>query len=330
MYVNTSFQGAIEAIVYKICNSERRNYIKRLCTFALQNIAAHSTARDYLLGENVLPILLRDLGIETESYALETIWQIIHLLCQWGDSPPPLDLILPAAPFLQELLTSNHANTLCNACNIVGAFLKVEGFPERKKMEFVKNVVKILETHSRESVPSYALPIISHFAAGSESETEIVIRCGGIGIIKRLLEECPHIDIKQQVCYIFSNIMCVTAEQVEQLEKAGVIESMVSCLHHDSPLIRTEAAWAIGNLMQNGTLPQIQRAVEMGGIHAMCKLLKDPSEMTIEVTIEGFIHFLKQGEALKEDRNPHILAIEAISGDFYESLSNMPHLKNAK
>src|SRR3990167_6876657 len=133
MYVNTSFQGAIEAIVYKICNSERRNYIKRLCTFALQNIAAHSTARDYLLGENVLPILLRDLGIETESYALETIWQIIHLLCKWGDSPPPLDLILPASPFLQELLTSNNVNTLYNACYIAGAFLKVEGFPEHRE-----------------------------------------------------------------------------------------------------------------------------------------------------------------------------------------------------
>src|SRR3990167_1422946 len=100
---------------------------------------------------------------------------------------------------------------------------------------------------------------------------------------------------------------------------------MVSYLQDDSPLIRTEAAWAISSLMRYGTLPQIQRAVEMGGIHAMCKLLKDPSEMIIEVTIEGFIHFLKQGEALKEDQNPHILAIEAISTDFYESLSNVPH-----
>ena len=298
----------------------------------LENIAAHSTARDYLLGENVLPILLRGLKIETESHALETIWQTIDLLCKWGDSPPPLDLILPAVPFLQQLLTSIDVYTLCNACDIVRAFLKVEGFPERMTMEFVKLVVKILETHSHKSVLSYALLVISYLAAGSELETEIVIRCGGIGITKRLLEECSHIIIKQEACVIFSNIMCGPVEQIEQLEKAGVIESLISYLQDDSPLIRTEAAWAIANLMQNGTLPQIQRAVEMGGIHAMCKLLKDPSEKTIEVTLEGFIHFLKQGEALKEDRNrnPHILAIEAISGDFYESLSNVPHLENAK
>ena len=302
-----------------------------MCTLALENITTTCAGRDYLLGDNVLTILLRDLGIEREPHALDTIWQTIHTLCQWGESPPPVDLILPAVPFLQKVIISGESTTLRNACNIVRFFLTVEGLPEQTKMELVKHVVNILDTHSHKSVLSSALLVIHHLASGSQLETEIVIRCGGIGIAKRLLEKSPHIYIKQQVCQIFANIMCGTAEQIEQLEKEGVTKSLISYLQDDSPLIRTEAAWAIANLMHNGTLPQIRRAVEMGGIHAMCKLLKDPSEMILEVTIEGFINFLKQGEALKEDQNPHILAIEAISEDFYESLSNVPRLTdNAK
>ena len=300
--------------------------VKKLCILSLHKIAGHDTAaRDYLLGENLLPILLRELDNKPTPEIKRAIVHAVYKLCD-GTPAPCLEQILPVIPVLRKLLTSQDPQSLrhnsARSCRIVGTLVLRDSFPESLAIEFCQLIVNLLETQYYSNIVRAALNVISRLAAGNHKQTEIVIRCGGIRITNRLLDRCSKSKlIKQEACAAFSNILCGSTEQIEQMFEEGAIASLISLMNDESPLVRKEAVQAIANLMRHATLSQIQRVVEMGGISAMCNLLKDPHVMILRISLEGISSFVKQGEALRdsmEDENPHIVLIK--EGDFYEML----------
>ena len=286
--------------------------------------------RDYILHENVLPILLRETGEHVKTGLRRNVVWTISNLCR-GKPAPPFDRVSPAIPVLAELIRSTDANIVTDAC---WALSYLSDGEEQKISELLRHgicetVVSLLN-HQAASVQTPALRVIGNIVTGDDFQTETAIRCGALVALKFMLDNNPKKSIKREVCWTISNITAGTVSQIEEVFKAGVIESLINHMKYAEFDVRKEAAWAIANATSSGNPKQIQQLVDKGCVYPLCELVKAPDVRIVAVSLEGIENILERGELLKETRpdreNPYSIEIEENGGlEHLERLATHPN-----
>ena len=223
----------------------------------------------YLLRGNVLPVLLRAFEQETDIDLKRLLLWPITCLCT---SEAPFEFIAPLAPFIIKFISFGDAGVQNTACLLATTLLEREsGMIELSNPEFCRSVIALFDNQIAQM---QALLAICQLLAGDEAQTEIVLQCGAVIALKRILDSDVKPHVKQYVLMSFANLACGTAEQIEEIFKQGVTESLLRIIAHKNDDVRV-AAMVIVNMLYCGTQKQFKQLVEKQCVHALRDLLKD-------------------------------------------------------
>ena len=89
----------------------------------------------------------------------------------------------------------------------------------------------------------------------------------------------------QETARTISNITGGTQEQIQMIIDSGLLSDLIRVLEFDPFEARKEACWAITHLTSGGSIAQILKFVELGGVKPMCQMLTCEDGKIIQVRV---------------------------------------------
>jgi hypothetical protein len=168
-----------------------------------------------------------------------------------------------------------------------------------------------------------ALRALGGVASGTDAQTQVVIDCGALLALRRLMVGGCYSDaIKKEAAWAASNIMAGTRAQIQAALDAGLAAPLMHLLQHDDADIKTEAGWAVANAAHGGTSEQVRALVRLGCIPPLCGLLDAPDAADAGAVLCGVSSILSAGdEYLREAKDAGALEkLEALAASGHERL----------
>ena len=312
-------------------------WVKERCVSALGSIANSSwEATDYLLQENLLPILLREFKYETQQNFHQTARTVMLTICS-SVPAPRTELISSIVPLLvEQIMPQGDTDTvdLSQVCQAINTFTKVltweKRFPELLTQELWENIVRLLDRMSDAKLELAVLGLVRQMVSGGDSQIETVICCGGLAALKRTLNAPNYSLVKLEAFKILSSIATSgNAKHIEKILQAELIEVLLAQVTRY--VNQQEATWVIIDLVKHGNQSQIQQLVDKGCIETLVSVseLRYGTLATHNASFVGIYHFLERGEALKHSRdgkNPYSIIFNNIGG--FKLLSALGRLQS--
>jgi hypothetical protein len=123
--------------------------------------------------------------------------------------------------------------------------------------------------------------------------------------------------IKKEACLAISNITAGTPDQIQMVINAEIIPKLIYILSSAEFEIQKEAAWAISNIISEGTSEQVAYVVSQGALPPIFKLLHCLDDQVASAILDNLENILKMGaNYLQNGANPMVQAINQLDGAF--------------
>ncbi|PKA48398.1 Importin subunit alpha-1a [Apostasia shenzhenica] len=294
--------------------------VREQAMWALGNIAADSPRlRNMVLENGALMPVLAQLNHHARLSKLRIATWLLTNLCK-GKPPPEFEQIKPAIPVLKFLIHTNDEEVIHIAC---WALAYLADGPNNKIQAVIEATVipRLVELllHPSPLVVAPALHAIGNITSGDSTQKTYVIMCGLLQLMFNHLKPIQKRSIKQEACWIISNILAGSQENIQAVINANIISLLIDLLQNGEIDIKKEVAWALVNVTAGGTDDQIKFLVSQGCIKPMCDLLTCSEPKIVAVCLEGLFNILVVGEAERnmEDNggvNPFAKMVEEAQG----------------
>ena len=286
--------------------------VREQAVWALGNIAGDSPrCRDEVLAHGALQPVLAQLNASAKLPMLRNATWTLSNFCR-GKPPPEFHTVKPALPALAQLIMSTDLETLADACWAL-SYLS-DGANDKIAVVIEAGVCgRLVELlmHPSPQVLIPALRTVGNIVTGDDVQTQIIINCGALPPLLRLLTENHKKSIRKEACWTVSNITAGNKDQIQAIIEGGIIAPLVHLLANGDFDIKKEAAWALSNATSGGTHPQIRYLVSQGCIQPLCDLLAAADSRIVTVALEGLENILKVGECDRHDSGATVNAFAA-------------------
>ncbi|XP_072746906.1 importin subunit alpha-1 [Anoplolepis gracilipes] len=291
--------GAVPKLVNLL--KSKSPYVKEQAVWALGNIAGDGPhARDFILRHDALSLLLDlikpDISV---SFMRNIVWTLSNL-CRNKNPPPPFELIKPALPVFDRLLSNADADVLADTCWALsyitdGSNDKIQAVLETG---IIPKLVDLLKSETG-TVLTPALRAVGNIVTGDDIQTDAVISAGGLQHLGALLRH-SRANIVKEAAWAISNITAGNTEQIQQVIKAGLVPPLINVLQFGDYKAQKEAAWAITNLTSGGTIQNLAELIKAGVLSPFCNLLETKDWGVIIVVLDGLTNMLHAAQKVGE------------------------------
>jgi importin subunit alpha-6/7 len=91
--------------------------------------------------------------------------------------------------------------------------------------------------------------MLGNIVTGNEEQTNYIIELDALSILKEIYhypaDSRKSARVRKEICWLVSNIMAGTPQQIDSVIDSGFLEILVSALRFGEQYIRTEACWAV-------------------------------------------------------------------------------------
>nr|CCC90972.1 putative importin alpha subunit [Trypanosoma congolense IL3000] len=265
--------------------------------WAIGNMAGDGVAcRDAALQSNAIPAFLQILADPEQPLGIlrNSTWAISNL-CR-GKPAPPLDLLLPALPYLATLLHHHDPEIVTDASWAISYIS--DGPHERVQAVIDGGVVpRVTELLGSATTPlqTSSIRTIGNIASGNDAQTQVIINCGVLGMLGPLLTHRKR-EIRKETCWTISNIAAGSAPQIDALVGANIFPLVIKCLEGPELDVKKEAVWSIANVTLCGITPHLHYLLNCGVIPPLCDALNTHDAKILTVALEALMGFLQVGE----------------------------------
>ena len=114
-----------------------------------------------------------------------------------------------------------------------------------------------------------ALRICGNIAAGSDAQTDVLVRKGFVALLETMLQS-THESVRKDAAWSLSNIVAGTQLHIDEfLSRKECVNIVVRGLFEERVVIRRELAWVVGNIFIQGSPSQVSRMLAAGGLHGL-------------------------------------------------------------
>lgn len=326
--------GAIPVFVQLL--SSIKDEVREQAVWALGNIAGDCPEfRDLVLecgGLEPLLVQLRHALMNPSKVTMlrNATWTLSNL-CR-GKPRPALGLVTPAIPIFRELIFSTDVEVLTDACWALSYISDGNDGDSGEAIDAVINsgvgtrLVQLL-SHSSYCVQTPALRVVGNVVSGTEVQTQTMILCGCLPVLKTLLTSAKKV-VRKEACWSISNITAGTRDQIQEVINHGIIPQMIELLNCADQDVKREADWALANAASGGNPDQIKYLVQCNIIPSLCEVLNWNDPKLVGVVLEAIEAILKVGKQMKQEQgleaNPYAHLIE--EADAFTKLEELQYL----
>lgn len=235
-------------IVTRILQESDNSDVLEQGVWALGNVAGDCAGhRDVCLREGSLEPILRILQQSDKlSCTRNAVWAVSNL-CR-GRPKPRLEELRPAVPVIAEKLRNSHDSEVlvdslwCFSYISDGANHDIQvvldtGISER--------LVELMN-HESLQVVTPALRTAANLVTGDDMQTDFFLRSKPWDTMQRLLGSQKN-KIRQECCWMISNICAGTTDQIDQVFESGLFSAMLHRARDTEYSVRKEVAFALAN-----------------------------------------------------------------------------------
>mmetsp|Transcript_13398 Transcript_13398/g.19165 ORF Transcript_13398/g.19165 Transcript_13398/m.19165 type:complete len:545 (+) Transcript_13398:119-1753(+) len=292
--------GAVPPLIAMLLS--RNPDCREQSAWCLGNVAGDSTKlRDYVLQCGGMGPMLQNISQPASQSLLGNVVWALSNLCR-GKPQPSLELVMPALPYLANLLHSDNKEAQVDALWA----LSYISDGENERIQAVMNtgitakVVELLDVESS-SIVTPCLRIVGNFATGNDEQTQAVLDADVLQHTSKLLSN-PKKNIRKETCWLLSNIAAGTRSQIEHLIKIPAdLCTIIEFVQSSEYEVRKEATWVLSNIATSGSSVHVQSIVELGAIDAICSILDVADTKITFVALEAIENILKVGQNLSRD-----------------------------
>lgn len=287
-------KGAVAPLV-ALCKSPTSRVAEQAC-WAIANIAGENPdTRNLVLEAGILDAVeplfnkLDELNVEF----VRTLAWLHSNLCRHKSPAVELNVLRVIASRLRKCLVHNDATVRQDSCWALGYL--TDGSDDQVNValetDCFQPAVELLKS-SKDAEVAPALRVVGNFAAGSDVLTQVVVDNGILDVIRLLMERTRSQIILKESCWVLSNVIAGTREQINAVIKAKLISSIVNVLETGDTRSKIEASWAFANLSQGGTTRQILCLAEREYIKVFCAVLVPSNHADLLINILETLFFL--------------------------------------
>ena len=292
--------GAVPHLSQLLCSPDAE--VREQCAWCLGNIAGDSAAlRDIVLSSGAMQPILQNIVQPANATLFDNCVWACSNLCR-GKPQPQLDQVSPAIPILAKVLEGDKPSARIDALWALsyisdGADERIQSVVEVHGL--LDSLIKILDGDSALVVP--ALRTAGNIVSGSDTQTQAVLDAGLMEKMLALLNSQKRM-IRQEACWVLSNIAAGTQPQIKTLMKTkGCMLKVTDMAIHAEWEVRKEAIWVISNIASGGNDYQIMSVIEAGAIEAVCSTLNVNDTKMLLVALETIDCILRLGVKLGKD-----------------------------
>ena len=287
--------GAVPVLIEMVQSTDAGLCLHAL--FAITNLAGNNTQyRDVFLASNVFGglrgLLTRFPTSATMAYELS--WAVSNL-CH-GKPAPPLDVLLPALPILNDLFDSQPRHD--TLANVFHAFASITDKSDVARIEAVRRlgvlprIIQCLYATESPDLQQNALKVVGHFSAGNDLHVQLLLHQKVEEALAMLLRH-PNAVVQADACWTLSNLLTAPADSVQHL--LDVVPSLIPLATSSSgeKKVRKQALWAVANAVSAATPAQLPRLIAQDVLSVFCAVLRDVEndndvdEQMVSLALEG-------------------------------------------
>jgi len=257
--------------------------------WALANIAGDSAHfRDLLINNGIvfhLTNICQKLDQISTSFARTLTWAFSNI-CRHKKPQVSHEILKQLIPNIEKLLGHSDEIVRQDAC---WALTFITDGPD----ENIELATKLLNhdilrmlTSDDDAQISPALRVLGNFTTGKDELTQMVIDMGVLNIIRTVLIKRSG-SIMNGCCWLISNVLAGTQEQIQYVIDAQLVPHMLDILKNGDHRSQYEASWAVANLGNGGTINQILEILRINGAaESICDCLSVKSNELISNLLE--------------------------------------------
>lgn len=297
--------------------------------WAVGNISAdEGSFKETLLKYNVLePLVTKILKSSDPEVLKYTNWALCNLVTGTSKS---LKKRVAVAALIKIIITQNDPEMLASSLTALLDLTDesiVQTLIDAKVVHRLFDLIKV----QLKPILFTILQLLSYVTNGSDSQTQVILDCGGVDIIFRLLEEPGLEHVSRREClWIISNILVGTFDQMKFIfNNSRWVDIIFAHCTHENVKVKREAIWCLCNSTKNADISHIALIVEKGIFGLFYVNLDMQIESSVLKTIlEALNHILRWGIPDNKDSPNKFQAHLETSGliDRLEALQYHPNL----
>ena len=329
--------GVVRNIVPMLQHPEER--IRNQCAWCLGNLVGCGyRERDHVIANDAMPATLAAINggacdanggqpqFENENIGtVRSLTWLVAQMCRFKPKPAMADVGM-CLPTVRRLLEHADAKVREDAAWAV-SYISDGNFSVRGRAVIEAGVIPPLLAVFADGRESSMLPCLRTFGnfCAEEESTNLVFEWGVPGQLLRFLESTMPRDLRKEACWILSNVLCGTPDQIRVVLDAGLVPPLVNNLGAPEFEVRKEATWGVANLALKAPLDVIRFLVETcGAIDALAHVMAAEEERACVLALEAIGPILAAGKHLREANggvNPYARRFEERGGA--ETLKNL-------
>jgi len=278
--------------------------VREQCAWCLGNVAGDAPAlRDVVLSSGAMHPILQNIVQPANAPLFDNCVWALSNFCR-GKPQPQLEQVSPAVPVLAKVLKGEGEKSSAKIDALWALSYISDGADER--IQSVVEAEGLLETliamlGGDSGLVAPALRTVGNIVSGSDTQTQAVLDAGLMEQMLGLLHSQKRM-IRQEACWVLSNIAAGTHSQIKTLMKTkGCMLQINHMAIHSEWEVRKEAIWVVSNIASGGSDYQIMSAVEAGAIDSVCSILNVNDTKMLLVALDAIDCILQLGMKLGKD-----------------------------
>ncbi|TPX31704.1 hypothetical protein SeMB42_g07713 [Synchytrium endobioticum] len=213
-----------------------------------------------------------------ERSALHVAMWTVGNICRWDMTKGQWERIVPAWDILQKILTIDDVEEVVIA-EVCWAFARIAfqkpsgGFPP----VLVQQLVSLL-SRNRARIVMPALQTLTNLSAGADSQTQLVLDCGVLPHLERLLTStsvAPY--LREEALSVLANIASVRGDVLVSSTRflPMIVRTLDDKYHEHSLKQRKEACLIVNNMAASQSPTQITALLDYKIIEPLLRFIKD-------------------------------------------------------